>query len=211
MPTWVSQEKWNLCQHFKFYIFEFDLMGGLPGVRVCCIVFLMDLTLSVRVRSHWLLSSSSLATCVCPLSAANIRAVVPWLSWMLASAPWLSSRRTITTRPCLTAKCRAVWPVYRTDTFMVLAMTNVIFLYFVMTHKVEAKIKGFARETALVLLGDKAFSTSYGFTPWRSYILTGHLTLLVISNSAQLALSRWLQRGPKPWRRSCIFRVLILY
>lgn len=69
------------------------------------------LTLSVRVRSHWLLSSRSLAMCVWPLSDANISAVVPWLSWMLASAPQLSSRRTITTRPCLTAKCRAVWPV----------------------------------------------------------------------------------------------------
>lgn len=45
MPTWVSQEKWNLCQHFKFHIFEFDLMGWLPGVGVCCIVFLMALNI----------------------------------------------------------------------------------------------------------------------------------------------------------------------
>lgn len=176
-----------------------------------CNAVICDLTLSVRVRSHWLLSSSSLATCVCPLSAANIRAVVPWPSWMLASAPWLSSRRTITTRPCLTAKCRAVWPVFRTDTFRALVTTTVIFLYFVRTRMVEAKIKGFARETTLFLLGEKRFSTSHGFTPWRSDSLTGHLTLLVITNSAQLALSPWLQRGPKPWRRSCIFRVLILY
>lgn len=70
-----------------------------------------SVTLSNAITSHWLLSSNSLAMWVWPLSEANMRAVVPCLSCTLASASQLSNSRTITTWPCLTAKCKAVWPV----------------------------------------------------------------------------------------------------